>query len=130
METSCIYLKELNKSGTCDVVTRSDKINYNLSTILDTPRGSRLCSPEFGSNLYLLKFDLINEVLLDLVRIYTLDAIQVCEPRISVENIQVSTNSNSDNIKLRKTIQIHITYRISGSNELNNYTHNFTTEGV
>lgn len=102
------------------VATRSgvDKINQNIHHILSTRIGDRFFLPEFGSKLHTLIFDGNIYVTRDLASVYTREALEKWEPRITVIDIQVGGSSlETDNY----TMPIHITYSIKQSGEVVSY---------
>ena len=63
----------LNKSasGGLDYTEDIQRINQSLFLIFETPKGSRLMMPEFGSDIHLYKFDPLDRALMERLR-YTI----------------------------------------------------------
>lgn len=97
-----------------------DKINGSIHHILSTPIGSEFFRPEFGSNLASLVFEPYDQVLLDSISYYTIDALQRWEKRIRITNIWFDT-SQIDYSQLG----IGIMYKIINSQVEGNYVYPF-----
>ncbi len=67
-----------------------DEINQAIAIILGTAVGERVMRPEFGSRLHELVFAPLSEETRSLARHFVEDALAMWEPRIEVEDIQVT----------------------------------------
>lgn len=72
-----------------------DRINQSLFIIFETPKGSRLNMPDFGSNIHLYRFDPFDNILLDNLKESISEDIRKWEPRISLEEIRFLDNSEA-----------------------------------
>ena len=92
-------------------------VEQSIRHILDTPIGSLFFKPEYGSNIYKLIFRANSESLWGLLKIYSKEAIEEWEPRIS--NVEVRITSQDD------TCLVHIDYKLKGRNEVNSMIYPF-----
>lgn len=122
-------LDNITRSSKMASVSGIDKMNRNLSNILKTPVGTRLYSPLFGSKLYMLRYEPITEILLDLIKIYVLEALTTSEPRIKVIDINVAKSKDSSKPNYKNTIIITITYQINNTSMVGQLVENFISEG-
>ena len=86
---------------------RSKKIDTetSIARILQTPVGSRVMRPEYGSRLFeLIDRSVDEEWVLDAIS-YTYEAIEKNEPNVEVKKVEVATD---------ETTAIAITYEESG----------------
>lgn len=103
--------------GSWEYLDSTELITQSITTILNTPVGSKFFLPEFGSRLKELVFEPNDEVLEDLLSTFIYEAIRDWEKR--VEYIS-SSFSRGDNV-----IFCVITYRILASNEVNSFVYPF-----
>lgn len=103
--------------GSWAYLDSTELITQSITTILNTPVGSKYMLPEFGSRLKELVFEPNDEVLEDLLSTFIYEAIRDWEKR--VEYIS-SSFSRGDNV-----IFCVITYRILASNEVNSFVYPF-----
>lgn len=82
-----------------------DLIKSSIYIILLTPIGSMFFDPEFGSNIFLLAFELNDEVLESEARLYTVDALNRWEPRIKILQTSVKSDKDTFTITIRYTIK-------------------------
>lgn len=75
--------------------------------ILNTPIGTRVRKPEFGSRLMDLVFEPNDDLLVGLARIYIAEALAKWEPRIEVIETEVYRDSTDDH-----KLTCRLTYRI------------------
>lgn len=95
-----------------------DRINQSLFILFETPKGSRLMMPAFGSDLYKYKFDPLDRVLMERIRYTITEDIKRWEPRISLISIEFLT----DHIAIDNSIlYVSISYRIINTDVLGNY---------
>ena len=92
------------KSGTGGLASTEDinRINQSLFLIFETPKGSRLMMPEFGSDLRKYRFDPLDKVLMERIR-YT---IEFLADQTAIDN---------------STLYISISYRIINTDVTANY---------
>lgn len=102
------------------VTTISDKelIVQSITTILNTPKGSEMFLPSFGSRLHELLFEPNDEVLKSFIRLFVFEALRDWEKRVSflsVDFYRVAEDSLDCTIK----------YRILQSNEIDSFVYPF-----
>ncbi len=108
------------KSGTGGLASTEDinRINQSLFIIFETPKGSRLMMPEFGSDLRKYRFDPLDKVLMERIRYTITEDIRRWEPRISLTSIEFLADQTAiDN----STLYISISYRIIDTDVIANY---------
>lgn len=94
--------------GTNEMVSDEKDIEQSLKLILFTSYGERTMRPAFGSNLSDSVFDTIDSVTLNTLTDNISQAIVEFEPRITLNNVDISTESIYDgrlNINLEYTIR-------------------------
>lgn len=95
-----------------------DRINQSLFLIFETPKGSRLMLPEFGSDLHKYRFDPLDTVLMERLRYTITEDIKRWEPRISLTSIEFL----ADDIAIdNSTLYISINYNIINTTVEGNY---------
>ena len=103
-----------------------ERIKDSIHLILSTRPGERMFNPEFGSRLPDLVFEPNDDILKQLLRIYTVDALRRWEKRIEIVDIVFLDNYNND----RNMIGISITYNIRNSHIRGSYVYPFVREGM
>jgi phage baseplate assembly protein W len=88
--------------------TGLEKIRQSMIAILLTPIGSHLGRPDFGSMLPFLVFERENLALQKEIEIYTKQALNKWEPRITV----ISTQSEF----MENAVNVVVLYKINGTN--------------
>lgn len=104
----------LNKSSSGGLEYTEDiqRINQSLFLIFETPKGSRLMMPEFGSDIHLYKFDPLDKALMERLRYTITRDIAKWEPRITLTGIDfLADNEAIDN----STLYISISYNLINS---------------
>lgn len=94
--------------GTNEMVSDEKDIEQSLKLILFTSYGERTMRPEFGSNLGESVFDTIDSVTLNTLTDNITQAIIEFEPRITLNNVVISTEGIYEgrlNINLEYTIR-------------------------
>lgn len=107
-----------SNTGGLDSTEGIDRINQSLFILFDTPKGSRLMLPEYGSDIHKYKFEPLDTVLMERIR-YTLSQdIARWEPRISMTNLEFLTDEEfiNDNI-----LYISLTYNIINTDIVGNF---------
>ena len=75
--------------GSVALSTGEDEINQSIRIILQTPVGSRVMRPEFGSRLHELVFAPISAATFATARHYVEQSLGYWEPRINVNGVDV-----------------------------------------
>lgn len=103
----------------------TERINQSLLMLFETPKGSRLFLPEYGTNLRVYKFEPNDEILLEELRQVLILDIQKWEPRITVTDLVFYRDPDDiDN----HILYIHLQYRILNSDTLNNFVYPYKME--
>lgn len=95
-----------------------EKINQSIHLILTTRPGDRIMLPEFGSRLPDCVFEPNDQILKDLLYIYTVGALQRWEKRISISAV---TFPYTDQDVENGIIRIRINYVILSTNTPGSY---------
>lgn len=88
-------------------IDTNSRIKENLLNFIKTKKGEIRMKPEFGTSLYSLLFDQLDENIKEIVSSTLIREINYWIPEISIENITVDTVKNpigDDNYKLRINI--------------------------
>ncbi len=113
---------QLNGRGSVALTSGVHTIERAIRIILLTAKGERAMRPEFGSDLHRLVFAENNATTAGYADFYVREALAQWEPRIEVEDVQVSW-SRSD----RGMMLIEIEYRIRQTNDVRNLVFPFYT---
>ena len=105
----------LDLRGRVALTTGYESIERAIRIILQTARGERVMRPQFGSDLHQLVFAENNATSAGQADFYVRQALARWEPRIEVENVNVSW-SEAD----RGAMVLDITYRIKATNDRRN----------
>jgi len=95
-----------------------ERINQSLFLIFETPKGSRLMMPEFGSDIRKYRFDPLDRVLMERLRYTITEDIKRWEPRVSLTSVEFLADAQAiDN----SILYISISYRIINTTVEANY---------
>ena len=97
-------------------------IHESIRQILGTPRGTRFLLPEFGSRLQEFLFEGNDAILRGLVRHEVTEVLARWEPRIIVDDVQVTTDEHA--------VVVTIQYRLIASQVSGNYVYPFYRENA
>lgn len=97
-------------------------IHESIRQILGTRRGERFVLPEFGSRLHELLFESNDAILRGLVRHEVGDVLARWEPRIIVDEVQVTSDAHM--------VQVSIAYHLIASQVSGNLVYPFYREQV
>lgn len=86
-------------------LTGMKKMEENIKNALLTPLGVRPNLPEFGSKIHYLQFELINEVMLDLLSLYIQECIAISVPQVSLLDIKYRVDRG------RRKIRVGVEFR-------------------
>ena len=95
-----------NTKGNLNIVENEDSVNTSIENILLTPIGSRLMVPTFAANLEGYLFEPISNITSAKIRGEVLRAITKWDPRIIIDNINVTP------IYDENTYNIYFTYHV------------------
>lgn len=97
---------QINLQGGIQFSCEEQKVRESIWLILRTSLGERVYRPNFGSRLSELAFAPMNSETLLQIRIYVLEALEVWEPRIIID--EVSTDADP----LRGKVDIIVDYKL------------------
>ncbi len=106
-------------NGEVLMVGGREDIDQSLGILLRTSLGERVMLPDFGCNLADYQFDPMNSALLGFVKDLIYNAILFYEPRIKVQQLEVSSPDSWDAIEGRLLIKVD--YIIIESNSRFNF---------
>jgi uncharacterized protein len=92
-----------------------DRIRESIRIILETAKGERVMRPDFGCDIHGLVFENINSRTINAVKESVRQALIMCEPRIEVLNVQVSTEPVGANPS-EGYLAVTIDYRVRATN--------------
>jgi phage baseplate assembly protein W len=108
-----------NKPFTSTYTTK-DQIKSNLINLLLTSRGERIMNPLFGTGLREFLFEGITDFNLENLKIDLINSINLFIPEISVVDITINSNYDSNSIEL------NLSYLLAISNTPDQVTVQFT----
>jgi phage baseplate assembly protein W len=97
---------QLNLQGGIQFSNEEQKVRESMWLILRTSVGERVYRPNFGSRLSELAFAPMNSETLLQIRIYVLEALEVWEPRITVDEVLTDADP------VRGKVDIMINYKL------------------
>ncbi|OQP60578.1 hypothetical protein A3860_32710 [Niastella vici] len=110
-------------TGTVDMVSDEEDIRQSLNILLSTSLGERVMQPDYGCNLNDYVFESLNSTTIGYIKERVANSILYYEPRIVVEQLDVTSEGSADNLEGR--FLINITYSIPGTNSRFNYVYPF-----
>ena len=117
----------LNRSerGGLKYTEELERINQSLFIIFETPKGSRLMLPEFGSDLWKYRFDPLDSVLLEKIRYTITKDVERWEPRILITKIDfLSSDQDIDN----NILYVSLDYQLINAEVTGNYVYPYKRE--
>lgn len=108
---------QVEANGTIAMSAYEEDIRQAICIILGTRSGERLMRPDFGAGLEAFVFEPLNTATIALVKTRVEDSLINWEPRIDVEEVNVSADNNR--------LLIEINYRIRMTNSLHNMVYPF-----
>jgi Bacteriophage baseplate protein W len=112
-----------NETGNVELVSDREDIKESLDILLSTSLGERVMQPNYGCNLDDYMFESLNNNLIGLIKHHVENSILYYEPRIVVENIDVTAADSTDLIEGRFTISVE--YSIPETNSRFNYVYDY-----
>ncbi|NUN00608.1 MAG: GPW/gp25 family protein [Bryobacteraceae bacterium] len=109
--------------GNLATVAYEEDIRQAIRVILGTNPGERVMRPDFGAGLRQFVFEPAGAAIVHRVETRVREALIDFEPRIDVVELRVTVDS-----PLRRTLLIHITYRVRATNTLANLVYPFYLE--
>lgn len=102
---------KINVQGGIQLSSHDKDVREAIWLILGTKLGERVYRPDFGSRLSELVFAPINTRTLFLIRLYVQEALETWEPRIDLQEIEVTPDP------IIGKVDINILYRLKESYE-------------
>jgi uncharacterized protein len=110
-------------SGTVQMVSDEEDIKQSLNILLSTSLGERVMQPKYGCNLNDYLFEGLSSSTIGYIKERVANSILYYEPRIIVEQIEVTADDDMDLIEGKFTISVE--YSIPGTNSRFNYVYDF-----
>ena len=110
-------------SASVEMVSDEEDIRQSLHILLSTSLGERVMQPDYGCNLADYVFEGLSSTTIGYIRERVANAILFYEPRIVVEQIDVTGEGSVDNLEGR--FLITISYTIPGTNSRFNYVYDY-----
>lgn len=110
---------QLSLQGGIQLSSEAQKVKQSIWIILRTGVGERVYRPNFGSRLSELAFAPLNTDTLLRIRIYILEALEVWEPRIIVDEVITEPDP------VRGKVDIMINYRLKDYADIQSFVYPF-----
>lgn len=117
------FIKSPQYGGDVAMAEAQQDIEQSIGILLRTALGERVLQPEFGCDMSDYIFDAMTATRLGLLRDMVFNAILYHEPRIKVENLDVTGSDSMDAIEGRFVFDI--TYTIKGTNSRFNFVYDY-----
>jgi uncharacterized protein len=119
--TGWSFPPEFRRGGAdVEMAAGSEDIHQSLQILLSTRLGERILQPDFGCDLSDVLFEEIDQGLVNTLTSLISDAILVFEPRITLDNLDVSESADEPGLLL-----IQIEYTVSSTNSRFNMVYPF-----
>lgn len=94
---------KLTKAQNGDVTkdTEFDAVENSILNILSTLKGERRMLPSFASNIYGMLFEPMDEMTARKIGTEIFHSIQVWDPRITIENVNVNANHDRNQYEVK-----------------------------
>lgn len=101
----------LDDKGKIRLVSLEEDVRQAILIIIQTVLGERVMRPDFGSGLHNLVFEPVNRTTMALVQNTVERALIDWEPRIEINNLEVTTDQSQ-----RNTLEINLLYTVRATN--------------
>jgi uncharacterized protein len=98
--TGLSFPLQVNVQGGLKQSSEAQKVKESIWLILRTDLGERVYRPDFGCRLTELAFAPLNNDTLLKIRIYVLEALQIWEPRIDIDEVRADPESVSGRVNI------------------------------
>lgn len=119
---AAIFAPTTLSAGKPVIATGLDVIEHSILDILNTPQGSRLFLPEYGSRLHELLFEPNDLVLKSLLRQFIREALTAWEQRIQFKDVKYKFEES--------VIYCEILYSVLPTNEIKSFIYPYYSEIV
>lgn len=120
------------KNGSGKIVSGTELIDASIVQILGTDKGKLPWNPYFGSDLFRLLFEPIDEIVISLGTTYIVEALKQWERRIRITDvtgeIRVETVVTNGLTAKKSVVLFSISYELRGSNQSGNFVYPFYRE--
>jgi phage baseplate assembly protein W len=113
----------LEPDGRVAEAVHEEDVRQAVAIILGTAPGERVMRPDFGAGLDRFVFEPIDTATLARVQTRVREALVTWEPRIDVQDVQVTTRADQPS-----TLLVELTYRVRATNTLENLVYPFYLE--
>lgn len=110
-------------AGTVELVSDYKDIQESLNILLSTSLGERVMQPEYGCNLTDYLFESLSSTMIGIIKHKVQNAILYYEPRIAVDNVDVTAADSFDLIEGKFTITV--SYTVPETNSRFNYVYDY-----
>jgi phage baseplate assembly protein W len=110
----------VDHTGSIALSTGAQDIDGSIIMVLSTAKGERLMRPQFGCTIWDQLFDPVNANTLGRMAQGVRDALSQWEPRIEVEEVEVTADPER-----QERVLIGITYRVKTTNDRRNLVYPF-----
>ncbi len=122
--TGWSFPPEFNKvSNSVELVSGIEDIDQSLNILLSTALGERVMQPKYGCDLTDYVFESLNSSVIGYLKDRVTNAILFYEPRIRVEQIEITSSDSMELIEGRFTVSIQ--YFVPGTNSRFNYVYDY-----
>lgn len=101
----------LDEDGKIRLVSLEEDVRQAILIIVQTMLGERVMRPDFGVGLEAFVFEPVNTTTIQLVRTRVEEALIDWEPRINIDDLQVTTDANERNM-----LMIELLYTVRATN--------------
>jgi uncharacterized protein len=110
----------VDHTGSLALTGGPDDLDSSIRVVVATAPGERVMRPEFGCRIWDLLFEPVNANTVGLMAQAVRDAVAQWEPRVEVEDVQVTPDSNDSAV-----VHISVTYRVLTTNSRRNLVYPF-----
>ena len=110
----------VNSRGGISMSSGDRDVSESIRLILSTPKGERRMRPEFGCAVHSLIFATNDATTHGLIRHYVQEALDLWEPRVTVEEITIETDQAEPS-----RVSAQIRYKLRSTNERRNLVYPF-----
>lgn len=114
-----------NQRGTISLSDQIDRINQSLFILFETPKGSRLMLPDFGTDLRSYRFEPNDVILQEQIRYSVMNDVSKWEPRITVLDV---TFYNDPHLVDNNVLYVSVKYRVINTDVESNFVYPFRTD--
>lgn len=111
-----------NQMGGIQLRESEARINQSLLILFETPKGSKLMDPDFGTDVHMYRFDPLDEVLIERLEYCIRNDIGRWERRIVITEIDVK---DTPDLRENNTLIISVKYKIINTNVEGNFVYPF-----